>query len=64
MAMHTAIFDESAASVLQKNAGYFYVVKEVAQLIYGQSNYYEYHPFVFERLPVFFFNYLNAKICI
>ena len=64
LAMQTAIFDENAATELQKNAGYFYVVKEVAQLIYGQSKYYEYHPFVFERLPVFFFNYLNAKICI
>lgn len=36
--------------------------QKLAMKVFGQV-YYEYHPYIFERLPPFFFSIMNSKIC-
>lgn len=65
--MNRAIISVSKSSELLKLYGMdseYKVTPEnihVAQRIFHQ-NYYEFHPFVFERLPIFFVNHINCSI--
>jgi len=60
-AMDTATNDAAVARRLQQDAHYEAATKGVAQRVFN-TPYYQYHPFVFERLPVFFFHHEGAKV--
>ena len=59
-AMDIALTNRNVSSDLSKNANYKNGT-EVAQRIF-QKTYYELWPFVFERLPVFFFHLFEARV--
>jgi len=55
--------DKSLRTAFSKDAKYVNGSKEQAMKSFG-TKYYQYHPFIFERLPVFFLFSLGAKVCI
>jgi hypothetical protein len=64
--MSTAIMKvnmNSALSHLFEQDSHYKGEKSVSLRIFGKT-YYELHPFVFERLPVFFFNMMQARVCL
>jgi hypothetical protein len=63
LAMDTVLFDSDVANDFNQQAKYSGVIKDTAMKIFNKP-YYEYHPFIFERLPVFFFYALEANVCI
>jgi hypothetical protein len=60
-AIDLALYNETVRQLLGVNANYDATKLSVAQLIF-QSNHYELHPFIFERLPVFYFHAIQAKV--
>ena len=59
--MHKVQSDKALTSLLKSDAHYAEGKLPVAQAIFHQD-YYEWFPFVFERLPSFFFHYAGAKV--
>ncbi len=53
--------DKVLQALFKQNAHYRESKLPVARKIFNQE-YYEWHPFIFERLPCFFFHYYNASI--
>lgn len=60
-AIETYQQNQQLQSLFKQNAHYRELKLKVAKKIFHQ-NYYEWHPFIFERLPCFFFHYYNASI--
>jgi ribonuclease HIII len=63
IAMDISMLDTIVSDKFEQNSNYGMEAKDSAQEIFKKP-YYEYHPFIFERLPIFFLNELKAKICI
>ena len=55
--------DKVLRNAFSRDARYVNGSEEQAMKSFG-TRYYQYHPFIFERLPVFFLYLLNAKVCI
>lgn len=62
-AIDEVLLNDKVESIFRKEAYYTGDKGKITAKAFN-TNHYEYHPFVFERLPVFFFNTLRAKICI
>jgi hypothetical protein len=60
-AMNRVIFDPDLHALFAINSGYP-GAREVAEKVFRKP-YYELHPFVFERLVVFFVHALEARVC-
>ena len=64
-AMDIAETNSAVKALISQDSGYTMFKGQeglqVAQRIFGKD-YYEYHPFIFERLPTFFSNYLNSTL--
>ena len=60
-AMQIGISDRNVSKLLKRDADYHSIVPSVAQKIFG-SGYYEYHPFIYERLPIFFVYFMDCSI--
>jgi hypothetical protein len=60
-AMKTTVANGSVLSLMQRNAHYGSATPKVAMKIF-KTTYYQWHPFIFERLPVFYFYASNASI--
>ena len=61
-AMHVATHNPAVRELLQVDARYKEGSQEVSKRIFG-TEYYQLHPFIFERLPSFFLHASEAKIC-
>jgi hypothetical protein len=61
MAMEITNTNANVSTLMQRDAKYKAGVARVAKRIF-RTNYYMWHPFVFERLPVFFFHAHNASV--
>ena len=65
-AMDIAQENEKVAQLIEVNAQYFNndaEHKKIAKFNFG-TDYYQLHPFIFERLPIFFLYAMNATLCI
>jgi hypothetical protein len=60
-AIEAALHNESVVAVLKTDAGYMAGTPGVAEKAFD-TPYYQWHPFVFERLPIFYFNHIKAAI--
>jgi hypothetical protein len=61
-ALYIAQSNEKIKKQLRADAYYTLGKPEIAMEIFG-TNYYQLHPFLFERLPSFFLYSMNVKIC-
>ena len=61
-AVAVARSDQHVASLLARDSHYKEGSVEVARRVFG-TDYYQLHPFVFERLPAFYLHHLKARIC-
>lgn len=48
--------------LMKKDAHYVMGNNEVSRKVFG-TRYYQLYPFIFERLPIFYLNFINATIC-
>ena len=60
-AIDLTILDDEIANMMAINAGYGRAGSNLTQQIFSKP-YYEFHPFIFERLPVLFVNHLGSSI--
>ncbi len=60
-AMETVLNDKALNILYQENSGYAGGTREIAQRVFG-TDYYQLHPFVFERLAPAIYGYLKANI--
>lgn len=61
-AIKVATSDTHVAALLSKDSTYKSEADPTAIRIFG-TPYYQLHPFIFERLPSFYLNFINATIC-
>ena len=61
-AIRVASSDQQVAALLAKDSNYKEGNVEVARRIFG-TDYYQLHPFIFERLPSFYLHHIGASIC-
>ena len=60
-ATREVIMNEELSTLFKQNAHYREMKMDVAQSVF-HAGYYQWHPFIFERLPSFFFTYYNASV--
>lgn len=61
-AIHVTLSNKTLSNILEQDARYLEPrSKRITQRIFG-TDYYQWHPFIFERLPVFFFHAQNISI--
>jgi hypothetical protein len=62
-AMNIAETNEKVKQLFNKDAHYVLGTVQTAKRVFG-TPYYQLHPFIFERLPAFYFYATEAKICL
>ena len=62
-AIDSVLLNNTVESIFRKEAYYTGAKGKITAKAF-RTDHYEFHPFVFERLPVFFFNAIHSNICI